>query len=115
MAITSYRIYCNECSRNEVIREDYMDEHPWKIEDKTHHSGLCPVCNSAFDDSAADFDDGIIEVAFTELRGIGDKTAENLRSAGYETKQDIREASDEELSSISGVGKTSIDSLRSAT
>jgi nucleotidyltransferase/DNA polymerase involved in DNA repair len=49
---------------------------------------------------------------FTELRGIGRQTAENLQKAGYETRGDVRAATDEQLASVSGVGATSIESLR---
>jgi len=92
-----------------------MDEHTWKILSKNQHTGICPICNPSMDESTADFDDGELTVPFTELRGIGAGTASNLRDAGFETRADIREVSDEELLNISGVGQTSLDSLRSAT
>lgn len=67
------------------------------------------------DESSAEFDDGELNVPFTDLRGIGKGTASNLREAGFETRADIREVDDETLLEISGVGQTSLDSLRSAT
>jgi DNA-directed RNA polymerase alpha subunit len=115
MAITSYRIYCDECSRDVVIKESNMREHPWRILTKHEHTGICPVCNPSIDESAAEFDDGTLSISFTDLRGIGDGTAANLREAGFETRDDIRETDDETLLDISGVGKRSLDSLRSAT
>lgn len=114
MAIVSYRIYCDECDREEVIRKDLTNESPWKVNSLHNHSGLCPECNPNIDASDADFDEGELEVNFTDLKGIGEGTASNLREAGIETRNDVREASDEELRGIPGVGSTSLASLRKA-
>lgn len=114
MSIVSYRIYCDECNRDEVIREDLESESPWKVNSWHNHSGLCPDCNPAVDASDAEFDDSNLEVNFTELKGIGEGTKENLHEAGIVTRGDVREASDEELSDIPGVGSTSLKSIRNA-
>jgi DNA-directed RNA polymerase alpha subunit len=113
MAVKSYRIYCTECSRDTVIRDAHISEHTWKVLTKYKNTGICPVCNPAVDESDAEFDDGQLSVPFTDLRGIGEGTASNLREAGFETRADIREVDDETLLEISGVGQTSLDSLRS--
>jgi len=114
MAIVSYRIYCDDCTRDEVIRKDFVDESPWKVNSFHQHSGVCPDCNPKIDASSAEFDDNKLEVPFTELKGIGSGTASNLHDAGIETRGDVREASDEELRNISGVGATSLESIRAA-
>ncbi|AGM11419.1 hypothetical protein M199_gp247 [Halogranum tailed virus 1] len=114
MTVVSYRIYCDECDRDTVIRKDHVEEHLWKVNSLHQHSGLCPSCNDMVDETAEDFDDSDFEVQFEDLKGIGAGTASNLREAGYETRGDVRSASDEELSSVPGVGKTSLTSLRKA-
>jgi ERCC4-type nuclease len=112
MAIVSYKIYCDECERSEVIKKSVMDEHLWVVNSTHQHSGLCPICNPAVNEKTAAFEDDDVTIVFTELRGIGQQTAENLQKAGYETRGDVRDATDEQLGSVSGVGATSIESLR---
>lgn len=110
--VCSYRLYCDECTREVVVRESLLDDHPWKVKSLGQHAGLCPACNDAVDASESDFDDRNIEVEFTECRGIGAGTASNLREAGYVTRGDVRDASDDELRDVTGVGSTSLSSLR---
>lgn len=114
MSIVSYRVYCDECNREEVIRKDLESESPWKVNSWHNHSGLCPDCNPNIDASDAEFDDSNLEVNFEELKGIGSGTASNLHEAGIVTREDVREASDEELSDVPGVGSTSLKSIRNA-
>lgn len=113
MAIVSYRIYCDECSNQEVIREDHMDDHIWKINSKVNHSGLCPACNEAV--SNADKGSTPLEseeVPFEDLKSIGDSGADNLRAKGIVTRQDVANASDEEILDTSWVGEKGLKSIR---
>jgi len=114
MGIVSYRIYCDECNNESVIRKDLADETHWTINSWQQHSGICPACNDSIEANVDDFDDSDFEVDFTQLRGIGAGTQDNLHEAGIVTRGDIRNASDEELSSITGVGSTSLASIRDA-
>jgi predicted flap endonuclease-1-like 5' DNA nuclease len=41
----------------------------------------------------------------TDLPGVGDVTAQNLRQRGYRTPQEVRQASAEELATVRGVGQ----------
>jgi large subunit ribosomal protein L32e len=58
------------------------------------------------DDSGADdqADDGDEYEELTDIGGVGDTKAEQLREAGVETVDDIRELSQEELAGIEGIG-----------
>ena len=44
------------------------------------------------------------ERALTDIAGIGDSTAENLREAGFETVEHLRVATEEQLTEVDGVG-----------
>lgn len=114
--VVSYRIYCDDCTRDTVIKERFLEDesHPWKIHSKRSHSGMCPVCNPCVNENAASFDDSDIRIELESLRGIGSATANRLRERDLITKQDIRSVSISELRNIPGVGKTSIKSLKNA-
>lgn len=51
-------------------------------------------------------------IALTEIDGIGDRTAENLREAGITTELDVHAASDELLLDLPGVGQKNLTNLR---
>jgi len=116
MSVISYRIYCDDCTRDTVIRERFIEStsHPWKVNNKYNHSGLCPVCNPVIDEDDSEFDDSDIELELESLRGIGSKTAERLRENDIVTKKDVRSVTIKELQDIKGMGKTSIESLKNA-
>lgn len=113
MAVVSYKIYCDECTNETVIRERDMDEHVWKINSKVNHSGLCPACNDAVDlDDDSDYARQHEEVAFEDLDAIGDTGADNLRDKGIVTRKDVEDASDEEILNTSWVGEKGLKSIR---
>jgi hypothetical protein len=113
MAIVSYRIYCDSCSNQTVIREDRMDDHIWKINSKVSHSGVCPACNDAVDlDEDSDYARQHEEVPFEDLDAIGKAGAENLREKGIITRQNVSNASNEEILDTSWVGKKGLKSIR---
>lgn len=113
MAIVSYRIRCDGCSSETVIREDRMEESVWKINSKINHSGLCPACNDALDDSEMDgYSRDEERVPFEKLDNIGDTGADNLREKGIVTRADVAETSDEEILETAWVGKKGLKSIR---
>jgi hypothetical protein len=111
MAIVSYRIYCDDCTNETVIRDDRMEDSPWAVNDKYGHSGVCPSCNPAVDadDEYARCHE---EVEFEELDSIGDAGAENLRDEGFVTRQDVQDATDDEILDVSWVGEGGLESIR---
>ena len=113
MAISSYRIYCDECTNNTVIREERMADHIWKIHSKINHEGLCPACNEAvevYDDS--DYARQNEDVPFEKLDAIGDSGAENLREKGIVTRQDVSNSTDDEILDTAWVGEKGLRSIR---
>jgi len=113
MAVVSYKIYCTECDNTTHIRRRDIEDSPWSVENPYRNKGLCPSCNpTSLDEQSQSSDD---RVDFTSLRGIGESTAQNLIEAGIENRQDVRDATDSTLLSVSGVGKTSLESLRNHT
>jgi hypothetical protein len=113
MSIVSYRLYCDECTNDIVIRESRMDDHPWKVNSKSNHSGLCPACNDSIDvDDDSEYARQHEEVAFEDLDNIGASGAENLRDAGIITRQHVAEATDEELLDISWIGEGGLKAIR---
>ena len=54
-------------------------------------------------------------VSFEEIDGVGQKTAEALRSNGYVTEGDIRREDDETLLDVRGVGRGNLDNIREYT
>ena len=113
MSVVSYRIYCDECTNETVIREERMADHIWKINSKINHSGLCPACNDAVDvDDDSDYARQHEEVPFEDLDAIGDAGADNLREKGIVTRQDVSNATDEEILDTSWVGDKGLKSIR---
>jgi hypothetical protein len=113
MAVVSYKIYCKSCDESTHIRRRDIEDSPWSVENPYRNKGLCPSCNpTSREETTTSGDD---PVDFTSLRGIGESTAENITDAGIETRQDVRDATDETLLSISGVGQTSLESMRNHT
>ncbi|CDK38161.1 helix-hairpin-helix domain-containing protein [Halorubrum sp. AJ67] len=51
-------------------------------------------------------------IPLTEVDGIGDRTAKNLREAGITTELDVHAASDEFLLDLPGVGQKNLTNLR---
>lgn len=113
MSVVSYRLYCEECASDIVLREDEMADHEWKVVSKANHAGLCPACNDAVDlDEDSEYSAKYKEVAFEELDNIGEAGAENLRAAGIVTREHVMEASDEEILDVSWVGEGGLKSIR---
>jgi DNA-directed RNA polymerase alpha subunit len=113
MAIVSYRIYCDECTNETVIKENRMDDHIWKINSKINYSGVCPACNDTVDvDEDSDYARQHEEVPFEDLDNIGDSGADNLREKGIDTRKDVSDASDEEILDTSWVGEKGLKSIR---
>ena len=52
------------------------------------------------------------DVDWENVDYIGEKTAENLHDAGYDTTLEIQKATDDELLSVSGLGKSGLQNLR---
>lgn len=115
MTVVSYRLYCQECDNEGVVREEELDETPWKVISIPFNEGLCPACNDAVDLSeVADSDSYEEELDLEGLDHIGAKAAQNLREAGYNTVESIADASDEELLDVSWVGEKALFSLKEA-
>lgn len=115
MTIVSYRLYCNDCENEEVIREDDLDDSPWKATSLVYNEGLCPRCNDAVDLSeVSDSDSYEKELELEGLDSIGSKAAQNLREAGYDTFESVADASDDEILSVSWVGNKALFSLKEA-
>lgn len=113
MSIVAYRIYCDDCSNDIVIREDRMSDHPWKINTKHQNSGLCPACNDAVIlDDDSEYSDQHNKVPFENLDNIGDAGADNLREAGIVTRQNVLDASDEEILDVAWIGEGGLKSIR---
>lgn len=111
MAIVSYRVYCDDCTKETVIRDDRMEDSPWAVNDKYGHSGVCPACNPAVSDDSATGREHE-EVVFEDLDNIGDAGAENLRDEGFVTRQDVKDATDDEILEVSWVGEGGLESIR---
>jgi len=124
MAITSYRLYCENCNDDTVVRRDEDERSTdWNVESLIDHSGICPSCDPTINvdelqsaDGGEDVGEG--EVAQEEpidlltLDSIGEKAASNLRRKGYDTVESIAEASDEKLLDVKWVGSKGLLSLR---
>ena len=54
-------------------------------------------------------------ISFEEVDGVGQKTADELRSSGYTTAGDVNRADDEELLDVRGVGHGNLDNIREYT
>lgn len=115
MTVISYRLYCEECDRDEVVREEDLDDSPWKVISLPYHEGLCPACNDAVNlEELDDGDDYEEKITLEELDHIGAKAAENLRRAGYDTVEAVADASDDEILDVSWVGEKGLFSLKEA-
>jgi len=115
MSIVAYRLYCADCDEETVVREDKIDDSPWKVNTLAYNDGLCPRCNDRVDLDDVDWSPEPEVIELEELDGIGAKAAENLREAGYDTDEKLVEASDEELLDVSWVGEKALFSLKEAT
>ena len=56
-------------------------------------------------DDSAEADD------LTDLNGVGEDLAEDLRAAGYETPGDVRDADPDELTDVDGIGEATAADL----
>ena len=114
MSVTSYRLYCNECSNETVVLEDEVrrDTH-WKVESFIHHKGLCPRCNPTKDlseiENRLEYEE---DIELESLDGIGDKAASNLRRAGISTVETVKELPDDRILDVSWVGDKALESLK---
>lgn len=105
MTKVSYRIRCEDCEADTVIKEEDFDDSSWSINSPHQHSGLCPSCDPTH--HSADQ-----EVRFEQLDNIGESGAENLRESGIVTRQDVMDASDEDILDVSWVGDGGLESIR---
>jgi hypothetical protein len=113
MAIVSYRIHCEDCSNEQVIKEREMDEHVWVVSSKVNHAGLCPSCNETIQSDEDDKESQKEQrVPFETFDNIGVTGAENLREAGIVSREDTLDATDEEILSVSWVGEGGLKSIR---
>lgn len=114
MAVVSYRIYCDGCQSQKVIRRDRIEDHIWSVSSASNHEGTCPSCNPKVDIDELDDDYQIQheEVDFSSLNHIGDSGAQNLRDNDIITRADVKNASDEEILNTSWVGDKGLKSLR---
>jgi len=117
MTVVSYRLYCEECNNQTVIRddEDERDTH-WMIGSLIHHKGTCPSCDPTVNlDELEDGEEYHESVELLSLDGIGQKAASNLERAGYDTVENITDASDDDLLDVDWVGEKGLLSLRERT
>jgi ERCC4-type nuclease len=114
MSITSYRLYCDDCENESVVRGDESKrDTDWSVGSLANHTGTCPSCNPTIDTNRLDEDEKEYEsVMLQELDGIGQTAASNLRRAGYDTVEQITAASDTELLDVKWVGEKGVQSLR---
>ena len=63
------------------------------------------------DSEGSDEDDSAGGDALTDLNGVGEDTADDLRAAGYETPADVRDADRDELTEVDGIGETTAADL----
>lgn len=115
MTVVSYRIYCDECSNEQVIREE--EDTLWKINSIFQNSGVCPECNDMVSveeikDARESREDDSEAVEFESVDGIGSSSAEALRRKGIRTRGDVRRSSDAKLLGVSGVGQSKVDAIR---
>lgn len=115
MSVVSYRLYCQDCDEETVVRESEIEDSPWSVQTLAYNEGLCPRCNDTVDLEDVDWSPEPEELELEDLDGIGAKAAENLREAGYDTDQKLREASDDDLLDVAWVGEKALFSLKEAT
>ena len=70
-----------------------------------------------FEGSDAEFemapeDVQVVGTSLAEITGIGDTRSDDLKRAGFHNASDIYFASDEELTSISGIGDLTVSQIR---
>lgn len=114
MSVVSYRLYCQDCDEETVVRESKIEDSPWSVKTLAYNEGLCPRCNDAVELGDVDWSPEPEELELEELDGIGAKAAQNLREAGYDTIESIADASDEQLLDVSWVGEKALFSLKEA-
>lgn len=117
MTVTSYRLYCEDCDNETVVRsdEDGRDTH-WSIGSLINHKGTCPSCDPTVEiDELNNSHEYYESVDLLALDGIGQKAASNLERVGYDTVENISESSDEELLDVKWVGEKGLLSLRERT
>lgn len=112
-SVTSYRLYCQTCQGETVLRERDLESTDWKVLNLHHHEGVCPVCNPAVD--VEELDEEYEEYLELEsLDNVGETAAENLRGAGLGTAEGVRGATDAEILDVSWVGEKVLAALREA-
>jgi DNA-directed RNA polymerase alpha subunit len=115
MAITSYRLYCQQCDAETVVRDNEMDNTHWKIVNLPYNEGVCAHCNDVINVAELDdVDEREEPIDLQSLDNIGASGAENLREAGYDTVESVAAASDEELLDVPWVGEKALFSLKEA-
>lgn len=112
MSIVSYRLYCDRCDEDTVVKEDDLDDSPWKVNSLISHEGLCPSCNEQVSVEDTEWSPEPEELELEELDNIGAKAAQNLREAGYDSTESIAEADDDEILDVSWVGEKALFSLK---
>lgn len=117
MTVVSYRLYCDECDAETVVRDDERErDTSWKVQTLFKNTGLCPSCNPTI--SLSEIDNGEEyheEIALRSLDGIGEKAASNLERAGYDTVESITQATEDELLAVDWVGDKALHSLKERT
>lgn len=117
MTVVAYRIECEKCRNDEVLRDAELDDALWKVESRTNHDGLCPECNPAvsiddMEEAREEREDDAEAVEFEKVPGVGQSTADALRRAGVRTRGDVRLASDAKLLEVNGIGESKVACIK---
>jgi hypothetical protein len=96
-----------------VYDDEIKRDTHWKIGSLTHHKGVCPRCNPKKDLSEIRSSDQYEEeIELSELDGIGEKAASNLKRAGITTVETVERLPDDRILNVSWVGERALTSLK---
>jgi len=116
MTTVSYRLYCDSCDAETVVRKDEQEASSWKVNSAGANDGTCPECRIESVDTTPETpatpDWVEDDLDLTALDGIGDTAAQNLTDAGYDSVEAITEASDDALLDVSWVGEKTLEGIR---
>jgi large subunit ribosomal protein L32e len=88
---------------SEAAADRLLENWPFEVV----NDGSAEADNSA----SRDEDDSEGGDALTDLNGVGEDTADDLRAAGYETPVDVRDADSDELTEVDGIGEATAADL----
>lgn len=107
MTVVSYRLYCEHCDEETVLRESEVEESDWTVNALAFNEGICPNCSERSEQLSEQ-----TKLPLEELDNIGQTAAQNLREAGYDTEEAIAEADDDEILDVSWVGEKVLFSVK---